>query len=107
MLSPADLILPCAGKYHDIPMPPKQVHADIVRTFGSDLVVMADEAKIGYPPARVWGCPTTAMWVYRIGAEKAKRMLLTGDLVTGKEAAAMGLVLESVPGTWAWVVFNH
>lgn len=64
-----------------------------------DLVVMADEAKIGYPPARVWGCPTTAMWVYRIGAEKAKRMLLTGDLVTGKEAAAMGLVLESVPAT--------
>ena len=62
-----------------------------------DLVVMADDAQIGYPPARVWGCPTTAMWVYRIGAERAKRMLLTGDLVDGKEAAAMGLVLESVP----------
>ncbi len=62
-----------------------------------DLVVMADEAVIGYPPARVWGCPTTAMWVYRLGAERAKRMLLTGDLVDGREAAAMGLVLESVP----------
>jgi len=62
-----------------------------------DFVVMADDAKIGYPPARVWGCPTTAMWVYRLGAEKAKRMLLTGDLVTGVEAQAMGLVLESVP----------
>ncbi len=62
-----------------------------------DLVVMADDARIGYPPARVWGCPTTAMWVYRLGAERAKRMLLTGDLVDGKEAAAMGLVLESVP----------
>ncbi len=62
-----------------------------------DLVVMADEAVIGYPPARVWGCPTTAMWVYRLGAEKAKRMLLTGDLVGGKEAVALGLVLESVP----------
>jgi len=62
-----------------------------------DLVVMADDARIGYPPARVWGCPTTAMWVYRLGAERAKRMLLTGDLVTGTEAAAMGLVLESVP----------
>lgn len=62
-----------------------------------DLVVMADDARIGYPPARVWGCPTTAMWVYRVGAERAKRMLLTGDLVTGSEAAAMGLVLESVP----------
>ncbi len=62
-----------------------------------DLVVMAEDAKIGYPPARVWGCPTTAMWVYRVGAEQAKRMLLTGDLVDGTEAAAMGLVLEAVP----------
>ena len=64
-----------------------------------DLVVMADDAKIGYPPARVWGCPTTAWWVYRLGAEKAKRMLFTGDLISGKEAAAMGLVLESVPAS--------
>lgn len=62
-----------------------------------DLIVMADEAVIGYPPARVWGCPTTAMWVYRLGAEKAKRMLLTGDLITGTEAAELGLVLKSVP----------
>lgn len=62
-----------------------------------DLVVMADEARIGYPPARVWGCPTTAMWVYRLGAEKAKRMLFTGDLVYGPEAKALGLVLDSVP----------
>jgi len=62
-----------------------------------DLVVMADEARIGYPPARVWGCPTTAMWVYRLGAEKAKRMLFTGDLVYGPEAVKLGLVLESVP----------
>ncbi|MEQ1863332.1 MAG: crotonase/enoyl-CoA hydratase family protein [Micropepsaceae bacterium] len=62
-----------------------------------DLVVMAEDAKIGYPPARVWGIPTPAMWVYRLGAEKAKRMLLTGDLVTGREAAEMGLVLEAVP----------
>lgn len=62
-----------------------------------DLAVMAEEAVIGYPPARVWGCPTTAMWVYRLGAERAKRMLLTGDLVDGVEAARMGLVLEAVP----------
>jgi enoyl-CoA hydratase len=62
-----------------------------------DLVVMADDALIGYPPARVWGCPTTAMWVYRLGMEKAKRMLFTGDLVTGTAAAEMGLVLEAVP----------
>ena len=62
-----------------------------------DLVVMAEDARIGYPPARVWGCPTTAMWVYRLGAEGAKRMLLTGDLVTGAEAKAMGLVTDAVP----------
>ncbi len=62
-----------------------------------DFVVMAEDARIGYPPARVWGCPTTAMWVYRLGAEKAKRMLLTGDLVDGREAKAMGLVLDAVP----------
>jgi len=62
-----------------------------------DLVVMADDARIGYPPARVWGVPTPMMWVYRLGAERAKRMLFTGDLVTGKEALAMGLVSEAVP----------
>ena len=62
-----------------------------------DLIIMSEDARIGYPPARVWGCPTTAMWVYRIGAERAKRMLFTGDLVTGKEAKDMGLVLQAVP----------
>jgi enoyl-CoA hydratase len=63
----------------------------------ADIVIMAEDAKIGYPPARVWGCPTTAMWVYRLGAEKAKRMLLTGDLITGVEAKTMGLVYDAVP----------
>lgn len=63
----------------------------------SDLVVMAEDALIGYMPARVWGCPTTAMWVYRLGPERAKRMLFTGDKVTGLEAAEMGLVLKAVP----------
>jgi enoyl-CoA hydratase len=61
-----------------------------------DLLVIADDARIGYPPARVWGCPTTAMWVYRIGAERAKRMLLTGDTIDGATAASWGLG-ESVP----------
>jgi len=63
----------------------------------ADIVIMAEDAKIGYPPARVWGCPTTAMWVFRIGAEKAKRMLLTGDLVDGRKAKEMGLVYDAVP----------
>lgn len=62
-----------------------------------DFVIMADDARIGYPPARVWGVPTTAMWVYRLGAEQAKRMLLTGDLVTGEQAEEMGLILQAVP----------
>jgi enoyl-CoA hydratase len=62
-----------------------------------DLVVMAENAQIGYMPARVWGCPTTAMWVYRLGAERAKRMLLTGDKVDGREAERIGLVLKAVP----------
>jgi enoyl-CoA hydratase len=62
-----------------------------------DLLVIADDAKIGYPPARVWGVPTTAMWVYRIGAERAKRLLLTGDTIDGATAAAWGLAVESVP----------
>lgn len=62
-----------------------------------DLVVMAEDAKIGYPPARVWGCPTTAMWAYRVGPVHAKRMLLTGDLIDGREAARIGLVNEAVP----------
>jgi enoyl-CoA hydratase len=62
-----------------------------------DLIVMAEDARIGYPPARVWGIPSTMMWVYRLGLEKAKRMLFTGDLISGREAAAMGLVLKAVP----------
>src|SRR5438874_1604169 len=57
----------------------------------------ADDAKIGSPPARVWGCPTTAMWVYRLGAERAKRLLLTGDTIDGSTAAAWGLAIESAP----------
>ena len=64
----------------------------------ADIVVMDEDAPIGYPPARVWGCPTTMMWVYRLGPAGAKRMLFTGDLVDGREAAEMGLVWEAVPG---------
>lgn len=63
----------------------------------ADLTFMANDAKIGYMPARVWGTPTTAMWVYRLGAEKAKRMMFTGDKISGSEAEQIGLVLKSVP----------
>ncbi|KAH8587697.1 enoyl-CoA hydratase family member [Bisporella sp. PMI_857] len=62
-----------------------------------DLVIIAEDARIGYTATRVWGCPTAAMWTYRLGPEKAKRMLFTGDLIDGKAAEAMGLVLKAVP----------
>lgn len=61
-----------------------------------DQVIMEDTARIGYMPSRVWGCPTTAHWTYRLGPERAKRMLLTGQLIDGKTAADWGLVSESV-----------
>jgi len=63
----------------------------------SDLLVIADDAKIGYPPARVWGSPTTAMWAHRLGPMRAKRLLLTGDSLTGAEAAEWGLATEAHP----------
>jgi len=63
----------------------------------SDVIVAAENAVFGYPTSRVWGVPTTAMWVYRIGFEKAKRYLLTGDEIPAAEAARIGLILETVP----------
>jgi enoyl-CoA hydratase len=62
----------------------------------ADLLLIADDAKLGYPPARVWGSPTTALWAHRIGIMRAKRLLLTGDSLTGAEAAEWGLATESV-----------
>src|SRR3954471_19187677 len=61
----------------------------------SDLLVIAEDAKIGYPPARAWGSPTTAMWASRLGPMRAKRLLLTGDSLTGAEAAEWGLAVEA------------
>ncbi|MGN6255637.1 MAG: crotonase/enoyl-CoA hydratase family protein [Solirubrobacterales bacterium] len=63
----------------------------------SDLLVIAEDAKIGYPPARVWGSPTTAMWASRLGPMRTKRLLLTGDSLTGAEAAEWGLATEAAP----------
>jgi enoyl-CoA hydratase len=61
----------------------------------SDLLVIAQDAKIGYPPARVWGSPTTALWAHRIGAQRAKRLLFTGDSLSGREAVEWGLAIEA------------
>lgn len=63
----------------------------------SDLIFMAEDAQIGYPPARVWGEPTTMMWVYRLGLEHAKRLMLTGESLSGVEAARFGLASRAVP----------
>ena len=63
----------------------------------ADLIVAGDSARFGYPPSRVWGTPTTAMWVYRLGLERAKRYLLTGDEIPARRAAELGLILEVVP----------
>ncbi len=61
----------------------------------SDLLVISEDAKIGYPPARVWGSPTTAMWAHRVGAQRAKRLLFTGDCLSGSEAVEWGLAIEA------------
>ncbi len=63
----------------------------------SDLIFMAEDAQIGYPPARIWGEPTTMMWVYRLGLEHAKRLMLTGESLTGVEAERLGLASKAAP----------
>ncbi len=71
----------------------------------SDLIYMAEDAQIGYPPARVWGEPTTVMWAYRLGLEHAKRLMLTGQSVSGVEAERIGLASKAAPtGELAGVV---
>ncbi len=61
----------------------------------SDLLVIAADAKIGYPPARVWGSPTTSLWAARLGPQRAKRLLFTGDSLSGTEALEWGLAIEA------------
>ena len=63
----------------------------------SDLLVIEESARIGYPPARAWGVPTTSLWVHRLGPERAKRLLFTGDLLTGAQAHEWGLAIEAPP----------
>lgn len=62
-----------------------------------DLIVMADDARIGYMPTRVWGCPTTAMWTFKLGPSRAKELMFTGNIIDGRKAAEWGLANASVP----------
>jgi enoyl-CoA hydratase len=62
-----------------------------------DIVIAADDAKIGYPPTRANGTPPINLWYYHVGLQWAKRLLLTGDLISGLDAARIGLVLDAVP----------
>ena len=62
-----------------------------------DLLVVVEDARIGYMPTRVWGCPTTAMWTYRLGPLRAKQLMFTGDVIDGRTAADWGLANRCVP----------
>ena len=61
----------------------------------ADQVIAASDAKIGYSPTRVWGVPAAGMWAHRLGDQRAKRLLLTGDCITGAQAAEWGLAVEA------------
>jgi enoyl-CoA hydratase len=65
--------------------------------FMCDMVIAAEDARIGFPATRANGTPPTHMWVYHLGPQWAKRMLMTGDCLYGKDAARVGLVLDAVP----------
>jgi enoyl-CoA hydratase len=62
-----------------------------------DLILTADDATIGFPAVRMGGTPPTNMWIYNVGPQWAKRLLLTGDTFTGRLAARIGFALEAVP----------
>ncbi|MGW0250372.1 crotonase/enoyl-CoA hydratase family protein [Nocardia goodfellowii] len=63
----------------------------------ADQIICADDTKIGYPPTRVWGIPAAGMWAHRLGDQRAKRLLFTGDCLSGKQAEEWGLAVEAPP----------
>ena len=71
------------------------VGTDIV--LACDIVICSHDAKIGFPATRALGSPASHMWLYLCGPQWTKRLLMTGDLVTGRKAERLGLVLQSVP----------
>jgi enoyl-CoA hydratase len=65
---------------------------------GRDLIVCAEDCQIGDPPARVWGSPTTAMWVYRLGLGRTKRLRLSGDALAWAHGGSLGAGVRGGPG---------
>lgn len=63
----------------------------------ADQIICADDTKIGYPPTRVWGIPAAGMWAHRLGDQRAKRLLFTGDCLSGRQAHEWGLAVEAPP----------
>jgi enoyl-CoA hydratase len=63
----------------------------------ADIVIASDDARIGTPYARMWGCHLSGMWIFRLGLTKAKEYALTGRPVSGAEAAEIGLINRAVP----------
>lgn len=61
----------------------------------ADQLIVAADAKIGYPPTRVWGVPATGLWAHKLGDQRAKRLLLTGDCLSGRQAYEWGLAVEA------------
>ena len=64
---------------------------------GCDLVIVAEEAKIGFPATRANGSPPNHMWIYHCGPQWAKRLLFTGDVVSGADAVKIGLAIDAAP----------
>jgi enoyl-CoA hydratase len=92
------------SKVWDCPIPViAQVHGNCLAggtdlALHCDVVVAADDTRIGFPPVRSMGVPPTNMWLYHLGPQWTKRLLFTGDTVSGAEAASVGLVQSAVPG---------
>lgn len=90
-------------RWWDCPVPTiAQVHGNCLAAgtdlaLCSDLILCATDARIGYPAVRSMGVPGSHMWLYHLGPQWTKRLLLTGDSLTGARAAELGLALEAVP----------
>jgi enoyl-CoA hydratase len=63
----------------------------------ADLIIASEDAQIGTPYSRMWGCYLSGMWLYRLGLTKAKEHALTGKPLSGRQAAEIELINAAVP----------